>query len=287
MTTKTWNKLTNFMEEFLTNILVDEEEVSNVIKTWGSKQNRKKVMKILTGPKPRQKKDPNKPKGAKSSFIFFCGEVRDKVKADYPDEKAPDIGRRCGEMWRSLTDAKKKKYITLAKKDRERFNREMKDYTPPEPTETQSGTTTKNKKNKKNKNVKGPRSSYILFCDKVRPTVKEENPDMKFAEVSGELGKLWRKLTEEEKTLYKELAKKDKERYIAECNEERNTSEEKDENKEKEDTVKQGENAFLKFSTELRPQLKEEHPKWKAHKLTREIQKRWKEQNKEQVSAQK
>jgi len=66
----------------------------------------------------------------------------------------------------------------------------------------------------KDKNLpKGPKSGYLFFQEKVRSEILEKSPDIKPTEIMIEAGKRWGLLSEEEKTPYKELAKRDKERH--------------------------------------------------------------------------
>eukprot|EP00546_Thalassionema_frauenfeldii_P012686 CAMPEP_0178912002 /NCGR_PEP_ID=MMETSP0786-20121207/10015_1 /TAXON_ID=186022 /ORGANISM="Thalassionema frauenfeldii, Strain CCMP 1798" /LENGTH=73 /DNA_ID=CAMNT_0020584525 /DNA_START=94 /DNA_END=315 /DNA_ORIENTATION=- len=46
-------------------------------------------------------------------------------------------------------------------------------------------------------------SGFMLFCKEHRPTVKEENPDMKFGDIAKKLGEMWRALSDKEKEEYK------------------------------------------------------------------------------------
>lgn len=43
----------------------------------------------------------------------------------------------------------------------------------------------------------------MLFSREHRPTVKEENPDMKFGDIAKKLGEMWRALSDKEKEEYK------------------------------------------------------------------------------------
>lgn len=62
---------------------------------------------------------------------------------------------------------------------------------------------TRNVKDKKDNNTKKNTSTYINFSKVIRPVIKSENPDMKFGDISKEVGVRWHKLTDEEKQSYK------------------------------------------------------------------------------------
>ena len=56
-----------------------------------------------------------------------------------------------------------------------------------------------------------PKSAYNFYVAEVRAKVKEENPDMKFGDISKKVGEMWKALSEEEKKPYQEMADKNKE----------------------------------------------------------------------------
>ena len=45
-------------------------------------------------------------------------------------------------------------------------------------------------------------SNFQIFCKEKRPELKEKNPDMKFGDMNRELGKLWKKLSDDDKKKY-------------------------------------------------------------------------------------
>ena len=68
--------------------------------------------------------------------------------------------------------------------------------------EVQKKKFTKTKKDKKNKKSKSVPSAYILFSHDERPKIKEANPTMSFVEIGRELGRRWKKASEEVKAHY-------------------------------------------------------------------------------------
>ena len=73
-------------------------------------------------------------------------------------------------------------------------------------------------KAKKDKTApKKNRSNFMLFSEEKRSEIMKNNPDLRLAEISKELGKLWRKL--KDKSKYNNLAEKDKDRYKSEMEE--------------------------------------------------------------------
>lgn len=67
--------------------------------------------------------------------------------------------------------------------------------------EVQKKKFTKNKKTKRKKTKSIP-SAYILFSNDERPKIKQAHPDMHFIEVGRELGRRWKKASEEVKDHY-------------------------------------------------------------------------------------
>ena len=47
------------------------------------------------------------------------------------------------------------------------------------------------------------KNPFIAFCSEHRSAVKESNPEMKMTDISKELGKKWKELSEEEKAAYR------------------------------------------------------------------------------------
>lgn len=53
------------------------------------------------------------------------------------------------------------------------------------------------------------RSPFIIFCNEMRPVVKEENPGIKPKAMQKELGKRWKELSPEDQQKYKQKAAQD------------------------------------------------------------------------------
>lgn len=73
-------------------------------------------------------KDPNAPKRARGSFVFFTAEERPKLKAEMPDVKFIEMGTILGQRWRDLPPEERTKYEELSAEDKARFSREMAAY---------------------------------------------------------------------------------------------------------------------------------------------------------------
>jgi upstream-binding transcription factor len=164
----------------------------------------------------KRQKDPLAPKRGKSSYIFFCVDNREKIKKANPDFEAKELIRELGRVWREETsDKEKEKYAKQSAADKERYADEIKDYEPP----ADLGFVTPRSKGAKKTRKAGPKrglTSYIFFCKDMRPKLKEESPDMATKDVTAELGKRWRELSENKKKPFEKLAAEDKARYESE-----------------------------------------------------------------------
>lgn len=73
------------------------------------------------------KKDPNAPRSSRTGYNFFFAEERAKLKLKFP-EKERELSRMIGDAWNSLTEEQKLPYQERGAKDRERYEKEMRDY---------------------------------------------------------------------------------------------------------------------------------------------------------------
>merc|ERR1711934_578928 len=78
-----------------------------------------------------KKKDPAAPKRGKSAYIFFCNDIRARITEENKDLKMTELSKLMGLEWKKLDDEGKQKYKEMAKKDKERYAKEMESYTPP------------------------------------------------------------------------------------------------------------------------------------------------------------
>jgi hypothetical protein len=75
-----------------------------------------------------QVKDKNKPKGARSGYLFFQEKVRADILQKNPDIKSTEIMVEAGKLWKELSEEAKIPYYELAKKDKERHCEEVEKY---------------------------------------------------------------------------------------------------------------------------------------------------------------
>jgi len=157
------------------------------------------------GKKKKRKKDPNAPKKALSSYMYFMNRNRARIKEANPDASFGDVARLVAAEFRSLTPDQKKIYEDLAAKDRLRYQKEMSKFVPAKGT--------KGKKFKDPNKPKRALTSFMCFSNATRAKVREEFPDLAFGDVGKKIGQMFRALTPKEKSKFEKMANKDKERY--------------------------------------------------------------------------
>ena len=244
------------------------------------------VEKVADKPKQKdekEKKDPQAPKGAKNSFIFFCNENRTQVKTDNSALKATEITKKLAEMWKEVDAEDKERYQKMAEDDKKRYADDISAYEPKEGFKNPKSP--KKSKAAKSTAPKRALSAYIFFCQAKREEVKEANPELKSSEVMSELGKLWKALSDKKKKPFEKLAEEDKKRYAEEMKEYVPTEEEKEakeakskgkgKGKKVKEASKRSPSAYLLFCKENRDKVKEKNEGKKMTEITTILGKMW------------
>ena len=70
--------------------------------------------------------NPDVPKKPAFAYMHFAMEKREEMKKQLgPEAKESEVGMAMGRMWATMSEAEKEKYVELAAKDKERYEREM------------------------------------------------------------------------------------------------------------------------------------------------------------------
>ena len=77
-------------------------------------------------------KDPDAPKRPASSYSLFCAKERVNVQQEIQTCKGSEVQKELGKRWAALDDKSKEVFEEEAKKDKERYEEEMRSYTPSE-----------------------------------------------------------------------------------------------------------------------------------------------------------
>ena len=215
MTAKSLKQLTSIFADALSSL--EESDAKTVLSALDSKKS--ELSKLLgggTGTRTKRKKDPNAPKKWQTAYIIFCGEHHSKVKASEPTLSGTQITSRLGEMWKAVSEKEKEKYEALSKKDKARYAKEMESYVPPPEDELEEKGKRVRGQKKERTGPKRPLSAYMYFCQDAREAIKNDHPDMAGREVTTELGRRWKELSDEQKKPYEAKHATDKERYASE-----------------------------------------------------------------------
>ncbi|KAK7802350.1 hypothetical protein U0070_018100 [Myodes glareolus] len=158
------------------------------------------------------KGDPKKPKGKMSAYAFFvqtCREEHRKKNPGVPVSFA-EFSKKCSGRWKTMSGKEKSKFDEMAKADKVRYDREMKDYGP-----------AKGGKKKKDPNApKRPPPGFFLFCSEFLTKIKSTNPGISVEDVAKRLGEMWNNFSDSEKQPYVTKATKLREKAeegVADC----------------------------------------------------------------------
>ncbi|TNV85032.1 hypothetical protein FGO68_gene4044 [Halteria grandinella] len=139
------------------------------------------------------------PKKSASAYIIFGKEKRAEILKRNPLAKVTEVVKEMAASWRALPKEDRQKYKEAAKKDKDRYEKELKSL------EAFSN------------NLKKPKkclSAYMIFVKETRPKIVEANPDMGALQVMQEVGKQWQSMSEEDRNYFKVKADQDKVRYL-------------------------------------------------------------------------
>jgi len=78
--------------------------------------------------KLKPKRDPNKPKKPKTSYILFCNDTRASIKNKNPDISFTEMNQTLGSQWQSQSEEIKEKYKKLSETDKNRYREDMEEY---------------------------------------------------------------------------------------------------------------------------------------------------------------
>ena len=177
------------------------------------------------GSKKKSDKDPDAPKRNKTAYIYFCSDKRPDAKSELGDDaKATEVTALLGKMWKELKEDddrsdEMEKYIKMAADDKSRYEDETKkvvDSTDDELVEDKpvedkpvedKPVVKKSKKVVDDTKPAKSKTGYTYFCQSTRESIKDDNPEMKATEVTKELARLWKELSDEDKQDWSDSAK--------------------------------------------------------------------------------
>ena len=137
-------------------------------------------------------------------------------------------------------------------------------------------------RSRKKKDLNAPKkwkTGYIFYCTENRSEVKEANPDFSATQITTELAKKWKSLSDKDKKKYEDMSQKDRVRYDGEMTsyEPPSDSETTKKSRKKEKTgPKRPTQAYIFFCKSQRDVVKRENPDMNGKNVTAELGARWK-----------
>ena len=155
-----------------------------------------------------------KPKKPRTSYIFFSKDHQKQLRA--VGFTIPEVAKKCGEMWKALSDAEKEPYTKLWKADIKRYESQMKEFESKgfyTNSDGKKAIETDPKKRFGNDVVmpRRPVSSYTWFVKTNMKKIKDENM-LDAKEAMKECSKIWKSMTLKEKKPYEKMNSDDKKR---------------------------------------------------------------------------
>lgn len=143
----------------------------------------------VTIKKAKRKKSTKKSTRTPSSYVLFSMEERKSIIQKSPDLSLGEVSKKCGQVWKTLTDAQKapwqKKADELKQKRMAEIAEEEK-INPP-------------------KKKRAP-SSYLLFAMEHRKVILEKEPALAIGDVSKRCGAVWKAMSDGDKQTWKDKA---------------------------------------------------------------------------------
>jgi len=104
-----------------------KSHAKDALSAWSANEVQNSYTKLFDAlGRKRKSNSQNLPKRGKSSYLFFCQDMRQKVKDKNPSLSSKEITIELGVLWNKIKDDKAAiaKYVTAASKDKERYDQE-------------------------------------------------------------------------------------------------------------------------------------------------------------------
>ena len=242
---------------FVLDFIKKHKDNTDILNTWTSENTQKSLEKILKS--TRNKKDPNKPKRGRSSYILFCDDYRPIVKEKFPNLSNKEKTSKLAELWREFKETNSSKlneYEQESLKERQIYKEKM---------ETYEDNNVKSKKEAKSK----PKDKK----EEDKPKEEDKSKDKKEEDKSKD--KKEEDKSKEKKEEDKSKEKKEEDKYKKEKKEEDKYKKEK---KEEKIFDKRFENYYNKKLGKT----KKTHPDLNHQEIDTKISKKWKKLSEEE-----
>ncbi len=150
-------------------------------------------------------------RSARSGWVAFLMDQKRETKSTDPLSVRTKL---LSPIWQKMTDEEKIPYTKAYNNDKTRYQNDIACLNR---SERQFLKNQRKLKRKSNRAIilKKPKTSFLIYAEKVRDSIKEEHPTLKVPQVAKMIGKQWRELSDEERNVYIDLYKKKKVEYEA------------------------------------------------------------------------
>ena len=206
---------------FVLDFIKKHKDNTDILNTWTSENTQKSLEKILKS--TRNKKDPNKPKRGRSSYILFCDDYRPIVKEKFPNLSNKEVTSKLAELWREFkvtNSSKLNEYEQNSLKERQIYKEKMETYDgnnekekvdkPKKEKEDKPKKEKEDKPKKENEKEDKPKKEEKIvdkrfenYYNKKVVKTKKTHPELNQKEIDVKILKRWKKLSEEEKSEFK------------------------------------------------------------------------------------
>ncbi|TMW62421.1 hypothetical protein Poli38472_005039 [Pythium oligandrum] len=160
----------------------------------------------------QRRKDPNEPRQPDTAYTFYWKKVRPEVMAQFPDMTPAMVSKEVGRRWKALLEPERQVWKDLAAQDRVRYEQEMSSFkgSVRDPMSVVSAL----KPLKDPFAPKPPKTGFQYFLDHNRESLTLL--DMTLNEFRVEMSHLWKRMSNDDKRTWVDMAKQDEVRYAAE-----------------------------------------------------------------------
>jgi hypothetical protein len=142
----------------------------------------------------------HKVKRAPNAYALFAQEQGPSVKQQHPDWTFAECSRHIAIKWKGLNETQKNVY----KQKSSAMAASMPKVSKVKCTDAKDAKDTKDSKAPK---AKRPMNAYMHFQQDYRKQLKQQNPNLTFAEIGAESSRKWKELTEDKRQKYVDMAK--------------------------------------------------------------------------------
>lgn len=165
-------------------------------------------------------------KRAPNAYALYAQEQTPIIKEQHPDWTFVECSRHIAIKWKGLNETQKNVYKQKSDSYKPKAQNDKSPIAPKNTNTKKSGTNT-NKvdtassssvsvadESKQNINkIKRPMNAYMHFQQDYRKQLKQQNPNLTFAEIGSESSKKWKELSEDKRQKYVDLSNNEKAKY--------------------------------------------------------------------------